>query len=80
MLALMSSICNSAASYELTSVAQRIESDTFRSVEIYFTITLLYPGMSWLVMGDFALLSRQFLVYPRDDPPRDDPQPMAPDR
>lgn len=64
VLTLTSSICSSVAAYELTSVAQRIESDTFRSFEIYFTITLLYLGMSWLVMGGFALLSRQFLAYP----------------
>lgn len=64
MLTLTSSICSSVAAYELTSVAQRIESDTFRSFEIYFTITLLYLIISWLVMSGFALVSRQFLAYP----------------
>ena len=64
MLTLTSSICSSVAAYELTSVAQRIESDTFRSFEIYFTITLLYLIISWLVMSAFALVSRQFLAYP----------------
>lgn len=63
-LTLTSSICTSVAAYELTSVAQRIESDTFRSFEIYFTITVLYLGISWLVMAGFAVLSRQFLAYP----------------
>ena len=64
MLTLTSSICSSVAAFELTSVAQRIESDTFRSFEIYFTITLLYLGISWLVMSGFGLLNRQFLAYP----------------
>jgi hypothetical protein len=30
------------SAYELTSVAQRIESDTFRSFEVYFSVTFLY--------------------------------------
>ena len=37
LLTLTSSICSSVAAYELTSVAQRIESDTFRSFEVYFS-------------------------------------------
>lgn len=64
MLTLTSSICSSVSAYELTSVAQRIESDTFRSFEIYFTITLLYLAISWLVMSGFGAISRQFLAYP----------------
>lgn len=64
MLTLTSSICSSVSAYELTSVAQRIESDTFRSFEIYFTITLLYLAISWFVMSGFGAISRQFLAYP----------------
>ena len=64
LLTLTSSICSSVAAYELTSVAQRIESDTFRSFEVYFTITLMYLAISWIVMTGFAVISRQFFSYP----------------
>ena len=64
MLTLTSSICSSIAAFELTSVAQRIESDTFRSFEVYFTITLMYLAISWIMMSGFAVVSRQYLTYP----------------
>ena len=64
LLTLTSSICSSVAAYELTSVAQRIESDTFRSFEVYFTITLMYLAISWIMMTGFAVLSRQYLSHP----------------
>ncbi|MGR9221386.1 amino acid ABC transporter permease (plasmid) [Rhizobium leguminosarum] len=64
MLTLTTSVCTSIAAYELTSVAQIIESDTFRSFEVYFTITLMYLIISWIMMGLFALISRHFFSYP----------------
>ena len=64
LLTLTSSICSSISAYELTSVAQRIESDTFRSFEVYFTITLMYLVISWLVMTALAAFARRFLDYP----------------
>jgi len=64
MLTLTSSICTSVSAYELTSVAQRIESDTFRSFEVYFTVTLLYLAISWMMMTGFAAIWRQYLNYP----------------
>jgi polar amino acid transport system permease protein len=64
MLTLTSSICTSVAAYELTSVAQRIESDTFRSFEVYFTVTGLYLVISWMLMTAFAAVSRQYFSYP----------------
>ena len=64
MLTLTTSVCTSIAAYELTSVAQIIESDTFRSFEVYFTITLMYLAISWMMMGLFALISRHFFNYP----------------
>lgn len=64
MLTLTTSVCTSIAAYELTSVAQIIESDTFRSFEVYFTITLMYLVISWMMMGLFALISRHFFRYP----------------
>ena len=64
MLMLTSSICSSVAAYELTSVAQRIESETFRSFEVYFTITLMYLAMSWMLMTGFAAVSHRYFSYP----------------
>lgn len=64
LLTLTSSICSSVSAYELTSVAQRIESETFRSFEVYFTITLMYLAISWILMTTFALIFRQYLSYP----------------
>ncbi|MCF1472086.1 MULTISPECIES: amino acid ABC transporter permease [Rhizobium/Agrobacterium group] len=64
MLTLTTSVCTSIAAYELTSVAQKIEADTFRSFEVYFSITLLYLVISSLMMGAFALISRIFFSYP----------------
>jgi polar amino acid transport system permease protein len=64
MLTLTSSICSAVSAYELTSVAQRIESDTFRSFEVYFFVTFLYLAISWLLMSGFALISHRFFSYP----------------
>lgn len=64
MLTLTTSVCTSIAAYELTSVAQKIEADTFRSFEIYFSITLLYLVISSLMMGVFAVISRMSFSYP----------------
>ena len=64
MLTLTSSICTSVSAYELTSVAQRIESDTFRSFEVYFTVTGLYLAISWMLMAVFAAIARQYFNYP----------------
>jgi len=64
MLTLTSSICSSVAAYELTSVAQRIESDTFRSFEVYFTITGMYLAISWILMASFAAIARRQFNYP----------------
>jgi polar amino acid transport system permease protein len=64
MLTLTTSVCTSIAAYELTSAAQRIESDSFRSFEVYFTVTAIYLVISTLMMGLFALISRHYFNYP----------------
>jgi polar amino acid transport system permease protein len=45
-------------------VAQIIESDTFKSFEVYFAVTLLYLAMSWLLMRGFAAVSARAFAYP----------------
>lgn len=64
MLTLTTSIATSISAYELTSVAQRIDGDTFRTFEVYFTITIIYLLVSWLMMAMFAAISRRFFAYP----------------
>jgi polar amino acid transport system permease protein len=64
LLTLTSSICSSVSAFELTSVAGRIESDTFRSFEVYFSITFLYLALSWLLMTGFAAIGGRYLSYP----------------
>lgn len=64
LLTLTTSICSSVSAYELTSVAQRIESDTFRSFEVYFTITVMYLIISWMMMTGFAAIARRYFAYP----------------
>lgn len=61
---LTSSVCASIAAIELTSVAQKVESDTFRSFEVYFTITAIYLMLSWIFMSTFRLIGRLTFNYP----------------
>jgi polar amino acid transport system permease protein len=64
LLTLTTSIASAISAYELTSVAQRIESDSFRSFEVYGVVTLLYLAISWLLMRMFGLISARYLSYP----------------
>lgn len=64
LLTLTTSIAAAIAAYELTSVAQIIENNSFRSFEVYGTITLLYLAMSWLMMNVFRFVSARYLSYP----------------
>jgi polar amino acid transport system permease protein len=64
LLTLTTSIASAVAAYELTSVAKRIESDSFRSFEVYGVVTLLYLAMSWIVMNILNFISARFLTYP----------------
>lgn len=64
LLTLTTSIATSISAYELTSVAQRIDGDTFRSFEVYFTITVIYLLLSWLMMTLFAAITRLSFNYP----------------
>ncbi len=64
LLTLTSAVCSSISANELTHIAQRIESETFRSFEVYFTITGLYLLISWLMMSALIVLGRRLFVYP----------------
>jgi polar amino acid transport system permease protein len=64
LLTLTTSITSAVAAYELTSVAKLIENESFRSFEVYFTVTVLYLIMSWLMMRLLALVGWRYLAYP----------------
>jgi polar amino acid transport system permease protein len=64
MLTLTSSVCSSIAAFELTSVAGRIEAESFRSFEVYFTITFIYLVISWVIMAMLKYAGGKFLFYP----------------
>jgi polar amino acid transport system permease protein len=64
LLTLTTSIASAISAYELTSVAQVIESNSFRSFEVYGVVTLLYLAMSWLLMRMFGLIQARYLAYP----------------
>ncbi|MBB1489963.1 amino acid ABC transporter permease [Paracoccus sp. MC1854] len=64
MLTLTTSIATSISAFELTSVAQRIDGDTFRTFEVYFTVTAIYLGVSWLMMLMFAAIGRRAFAWP----------------
>jgi polar amino acid transport system permease protein len=64
LLTLTTSVASAISAYELTSVAQRIESDSFRSFEVYGTVTLFYLIMSWLMMRFFGVISARYFSYP----------------
>jgi polar amino acid transport system permease protein len=64
LLTLTTSIASAVSAYELTSVAKQIESDSFRSFEVYGTITLMYLAMSWLVMAILNAIASRYFNYP----------------
>jgi polar amino acid transport system permease protein len=64
LLTLTTSVASAISAYELTSVAQRVESDSFRSFEVYGTVTLFYLVMSWLMMRLFAVITARYFSYP----------------
>jgi len=64
LLTLTTSITSAIAAYELTSVAKLIENESFRSFEVYFTVTVLYLVLSWLMMKFLAFIAWRYLSYP----------------
>ncbi len=64
LLMLTSSVVASISAVELTTIGQLLEVSTFRSFEIYLTLTGLYLAMSALLTALFALVERLFLSYP----------------
>jgi polar amino acid transport system permease protein len=63
LIMLTTSVVSQISAEELTSIAARIDSITFRSFEIYFVVALLYVLLAVAMRGVFWLIAR--LAFPR---------------
>ncbi len=63
LLMLSSSIISAIGADELTAFGSRIQSDTFRPLEVYLICALLYLGVTYLVRG--ALQGLALVLFPR---------------
>jgi polar amino acid transport system permease protein len=61
---LTTSIASSISAEELTSVSQLIDSDIFRSFEVYIVATLLYFFMAMIFSFIFKTIDRFYFSYP----------------
>ena len=64
LLMLTSAVVSVISADDLTSVAATLQSQTFRSFEIYIVVTLIYLGLALAFSALFKLVHRQFLNYP----------------
>ncbi len=64
LLMLSSSVVSVISADDLTSVAANLQSQTFRSFEIYIVVTLIYLALALSFSALFKLVHRQFLHYP----------------
>ena len=64
LLMLTSSIVSAISADDLTSVAASLQSETFRSFEIYIVVTTIYFALSMMFIGLFKLCYQRFLYYP----------------
>ncbi|OYW34647.1 MAG: ABC transporter permease, partial [Rhizobiales bacterium 12-66-7] len=58
LLMLTSSVVSAISAEELTAIANNLQSQTFRSFEIYLVVTGMYLAMSLMFSGVFALIYR----------------------
>ena len=65
ILMLFSSLVSAISAEDPTSVANQIQSITFRSFEIYIVITIIYFGLTLLLSSLFAPVQRTVFNYPR---------------
>ena len=65
LLMLTTSVTSQISAEELTSIASRIDSTTFRSFEIYIVIALLYLGLSFVFRFAFWLIAQAVFVRRR---------------
>jgi len=63
LMMLSTSICSQISAEELTGVANNIQSNTFRSLETYFVVALLYIAITYLMRTAFFGLG--LIAFPR---------------
>ncbi|WP_018899574.1 amino acid ABC transporter permease [Rhizobium sp. 2MFCol3.1] len=63
LMMLSTSICSQISAEELTGVANNIQSNTFRSLETYFVVALLYIAITYLMRAAFFALG--LIAFPR---------------
>ncbi len=68
LLMLTSSVVSAISAEELTAIANNLQSQTFRSFEIYIVVTAMYLAMSLMFSGAFALIYK--MVFARTDAAR----------
>jgi len=64
LLMLSSSVVSVISADDLTSVAANLQSQTFRSFEIYIVVTLIYLGLALAFSVLFREIYRRALTYP----------------
>jgi polar amino acid transport system permease protein len=64
LLMLSSSVVSVISADDLTSVAATLQSQTFRSFEIYIVVTVIYLALALSFSGVFRLVQRRWLTYP----------------
>ena len=60
---LFTSVVSQIAAEDLTYAGNYLNSRTFRSFEIYFTLALLYLGIVWLIKALSFLVEKQFFEF-----------------
>lgn len=56
LMMLASSICSAISTHELAAAAAFVESQTYRSFEVYILVTLIYLALALLLRGMLALI------------------------
>jgi polar amino acid transport system permease protein len=64
LLMLSSSVVSVISADDLTSVAANLQSQTFRSFEIYIVVTLIYLGLALAFSALFRQIYHRVLTYP----------------
>lgn len=63
LMMLASSVVSAVGAEELTAYGNRIQSENFRSMEVYFVIGVVYLGLTYFMRMLFALIARY--LFPR---------------
>ncbi|MGB3501617.1 MAG: amino acid ABC transporter permease [Mesorhizobium sp.] len=64
LLMLASSVVSAVSAHDLTSAANQIGSETFRSFEIYIVVTAVYLALALAFAAVFGAISRTLFSYP----------------